>query len=260
MSGWLEGMVVACTGGGSGIGRAALEAFLGEGASVGVLELDQLKVESLSGLGDRLWALQGDAVSAKDNAALVEGTLERFGRLDAAVTFVGVFDHYEPLCEISEEAFDEAFEEIFQLNVKSVMATVRASRAALAQQQGSIVVTCSSSSFYAGRGGALYVASKFALRGLVLQLAHELAPEIRVNGVAPGGTISTDLRGARSLGQHLRRLDDRPGRPEALRARTPLGVALEPKDHAGAYVYLASARSRGLTGEIIRSDGGLGAR
>ena len=76
--------------------------------------------------------------------------------------------------------------------------------------------TLSSSSFYAGRGGALYVSSKFALRGAVVQLAREVAPDVRVNGVAPGGTVGTDLRGPRSLGLDDHRLDDRPGRAEQL--------------------------------------------
>ena len=104
------------------------------------------------------------------------------------------------------------------------------------------------------------MSSKFALRGVVMQLAHELAPDIRVNGVAPGGTIGTDLRGLLSLEQSEHRLADRADREEELRKRTPLSVALNVSDHASAYVYLASDRSPGLTGEIVRSDGGLGVR
>src|SRR5581483_9997757 len=104
------------------------------------------------------------------------------------------------------------------------------------------------------------VASKFALRGFVVQLAHELAPDVRVNAVAPGGTVATDLRGLRSLGAFEQRLDDRPGRVETLKGRTPLSVALRPQDHAAAYVYLASDRCPGVTGEILRSDGGLSVR
>lgn len=120
--------------------------------------------------------------------------------------------------------------------------------------------TLSSSSFYAGRGGALYVSTKFALRGAVVQLAREVAPEVRVNGVAPGGTVGTDLRGPRSLGLDGQRLDDRPGRAEQLAERTPLHVALTAADHAAAYVFLLSDQARGMTGEILRSDGGLGVR
>ena len=70
------------------------------------------------------------------------------------------------------------------------------------------MLTASTSGFYAGRGGVLYVASKFAVRGLVVALAHELAPDIRVNGVAPGGTLGTDLRGP--AGPRARRAVARP--------------------------------------------------
>jgi NAD(P)-dependent dehydrogenase (short-subunit alcohol dehydrogenase family) len=130
----------------------------------------------------------------------------------------------------------------------------------LRKTRGSLTLTLSSSSFYPGRGGPLYVASKFALRGLVTALAHEVAPDVRVNGVAPGGTLETDLRGASALGQSEERLDDRPGRREQLEARTPLHIAMTPAHHAGAFVFLASDASAGITGEIIRSDGGLSVR
>lgn len=256
----LSGKVMVCTGAGSGIGRATLEAFLAAGASVGVLEADSAKVEALAGRDDRLFVVHGDARSAEDNATLVRGALQRWERIDTAITFVGIFDQYLPLVDIPEASLEAAFAEIFGINVLSAMRTARAALGALAQTKGSLVLTLSSSSFFPGRGGALYVSSKFALRGLVVQLAHEAAPLVRVNGVAPGGTIDTDLRGPGSLGMIDQRLGDRPGRADQLRERTPLHVALESRDHVGAYLYLASDGSRGVTGEIIRSDGGLSVR
>lgn len=256
----MTGKVMVCTGAGSGIGRATLEAFLEAGASVGVLEADAAKVDDLSGRDDRVIVVHGDARSPADNATLVRGALQRWERIDTAITFVGIFDHYLPLADIPEASMEAAFAEMFGVNVLSAMVTARATLGALRQTRGSLVLTLSSSSFYPGRGGALYVSSKFALRGLVVQLAHEAAPLVRVNGVAPGGTVDTDLRGPGSLGMIDRRLGDRPGRADQLRERTPLGVALESRDHAGAYLYLASDGSRGVTGEIIRSDGGLGVR
>jgi NAD(P)-dependent dehydrogenase (short-subunit alcohol dehydrogenase family) len=98
------------------------------------------------------------------------------------------------------------------------------------------------------------------VRGLVTALAHELAPEIRVNGVAPGGTLNTDLRGLGSLGLDDRRLDDTPGREAELAGRVPLHVALSGEDHAWSYVFLASARSRGITGGVAHPDGGIGVK
>jgi NAD(P)-dependent dehydrogenase (short-subunit alcohol dehydrogenase family) len=260
LTGWLGGKVALVCGGGSGIGRAALDAFRAEGARVAVLELSSAKCEELRGLGPDVVVVEGDAATPAANAEAVAAALRRFGRLDVLATFVGIFDLYTPLAEIPGERFDAAFAETFDINVKSAMLAARAALPALRESRGSIVVTLSSSSFYPGRGGPLYVASKFALRGLVVQLAHELAPEVRVNGVAPGGTVRTDLRGLRALGQLETVLDARPGREEGLRARTPLQVALGPEDHAGAYVFLASDRARGITGEIVRSDGGIAAR
>jgi NAD(P)-dependent dehydrogenase (short-subunit alcohol dehydrogenase family) len=258
--GWLDGKVALLSGAGSGIGRAVLDAFLSEGAQVGVLEHSPEKCREIAAAHPDVVSVEGDASSPEDNRRAVEAVADRFGRLDVLATFVGVFDHYTPLADIPEERFGAAFEETFVLNVKTALLGVRAALPKLREAGGSVVLTCSSSSYYPGRGGALYVASKFALRGVVVQLAHELAPGVRVNGVAPGGTLRTDLRGLRSLGASEERLEDQPGREEALKQRTPLHVALDGSDHAGAYVYLASARSRGLTGEIIRSDGGLAAR
>lgn len=260
MSAWLEGKVALVTGGGSGIGRAVVDAFLAEGAAVCVLEHNEEKCASLEKIGGRVAVVHGDATRAAENQRAVATTIERFGRLDTLATFVGIFDNYTRLTDIPSDRLDAAFAETFDVNVKSVLLAVHAAIPHLRRTRGSIVVTASSSSFYPGRGGTLYVSSKFAVRGLVVQLAHELAPDVRVNAVAPGGTVRTDLRGLRSLGQFEERLDDRPGREQALRDRTPLGVALRAEDHAGAYVYLASDRCPGVTGEMLRSDGGLGVR
>ena len=121
-----------------------------------------------------------------------------------------------------------------------------------------IVLTESTSAYYAGRGGVLYVGSKFAVRGLVTALAHDLAPSVRVNGVAPGGTLHTDLRGLPSLGLAERSLGDAPDRAAEMAARVPLQVALTGEDHAWSYVFLASNRARGITGTTVHSDGGMG--
>ncbi len=256
----LADKVVVCTGGGSGIGRAAVEAFVAAGARVGVLEWDADKCRSLAELGDSVFALHGDAAETDTNRRLVDQAVERWGGVDVAVTFVGVFDMYTPLAQIPDDSFDAVYDEVLTVNLKSPLLTARATLGALRRRHGCLILTCSSSSFYAGRGGPLYVASKFALRGVVAALAHELAPDVRVNGVAPGGTVGTDLAGPRSLGRAGERLDERPGRAHELAARTPLHLALTAADHAGAYLFLASDAAAGITGEIIRSDGGLGVR
>jgi NAD(P)-dependent dehydrogenase (short-subunit alcohol dehydrogenase family) len=258
--GWLDGKAALVVGGGSGIGRAVVDGFLDEGAAVGVLELDEAKCAELADLGPGVRAIRGDATSLADAERAVRETVDAHGRLDALAVFVGVFDYYRPLREIPGDRLAAAFEEMFTLNVLSCLVAAKAALDELARARGSITLTLSTSAYYPGRGGPLYVASKFALRGLVTQLGHELAPDVRVNGVAPGGTLDTDMRGLRSLDLHDRRLGATPDRAAQLSARTPLNVALEPADHAGAYVFLASDRARGITGEVIGSDGGIGVR
>lgn len=257
---WLEDKVALVVGGGSGIGRAVVEEFLREGASVAVLELSEEKIDDLMARHPEVLAIQGDATTVAANERAVEATLAEFGRLDTLALFVGVFDWYVPLRDIPLEGLALAFEEMFRTNVASHLIATKVALPSLCESRGNVIFTISTSGFYPGRGGPLYVASKFALRGLVVQLAHELAPEIRVNGVAPGGTLNTDLRGLRSIGLHDRRLDDKPGRDDDLQSRSPLGVALTAADHAGAYAFLASDRARGITGVIVNSDGGIGVR
>jgi len=258
--GWLDTKVALVVGGGSGIGRAVTEQFAGEGASVGVLEISEAKCGALGALGPRVVAVRGDATAPADVGRAVRETVARFGRLDTLAVFVGVFDWYTPLRDIPLDRLHGAFAETFATNVESHLIATKVALPALADGGGSVIFTISTSGFHPGRGGPLYVASKWALRGLVVQLAHELAPAVRVNGVAPGGTLDTDMRGLRSLDMADRRLGDVPNRADDLRSRTPLRVALTPEDHAGAYVFLASDRARGITGTVVNSDGGIGVR
>ncbi|MFZ1176424.1 MAG: 3-(cis-5,6-dihydroxycyclohexa-1,3-dien-1-yl)propanoate dehydrogenase [Mycobacterium sp.] len=259
MTDWLHAKRALIVGGGSGIGRAVIETFLAEGARIAVLEHDQHKCNLLREQLPGLQVVEGDAVTSEANQRAVTVAVDAFGGLDILVNCVGVFDFYQGVVDIDADGLSAAFDEMFRTNVLSHLQSVKAAVPALRAGTGSsIVLTESASSFYPGRGGVLYVSSKFAVRGLVAALAHELAPQIRVNGVAPGGTLNTDLRGLASLGLDSVRLDDTPNRARDVAARTPLNVALSGKDHAWSFVFLASDRSRGITGETIRPDGGFG--
>lgn len=260
MSRWLEGKRALVVGAGSGIGRAVVDAFLAEGAQVGVLERDLAKCEALSDELPQVPMVAGDATTQAANEEAVGKVCETFGGLDVLVNCVGIFDFYRGIGELDADLIDDAFAEMFSVNVKSHLHSVKAALPALQASGGSIILTESTSAYYPGRGGVLYVSSKFAVRGLVTALAHELAPTVRVNGVAPGGTLNTDLRGLDSLGLNTTRLHDTPNREAELAARVPLQVALSGADHAWSYVFLASERSRGITGGVVHSDGGVGAK
>ena len=260
MSDWLSGKRALVVGAGSGIGRAVVDAFLGEGARVAVLERDAGKCAALRAELPEVPVLEGDATTREANERAVAAAVDAFGGLDVLVSCVGIFDFYRGLGDLDAALIDSAFDEMFAVNVKSYLHSVKAVLPALRASKGSVVLTESTSAYYPGRGGVLYVSAKFAVRGLVVALAHELAPDIRVNGVAPGGTLHTDLRGLASLGLADRRLDDTPGRERELAARVPLGVALSAPDHAWSYVFLASDRSRGITGGVTHPDGGIGVK
>jgi len=265
VSGWLDGRRALVVGAGSGIGRAVVDAFREEGALVAVLERDVDKCAALAETLPDVPVTVGDATTRTANEAAVGSAVEAFGGLDVLVNCVGIFDFYRGVGELDADVIDDAFDEMFRTNVKSHLHSVRAAlpalRAAASPDSPSVVLlTESTSAYYPGRGGVLYVASKFAVRGLVTALAHELAPEIRVNGIAPGGTLNTDLRGLDSLGLTDRRLDDTPDRATELAERVPLKVALSGEDHAWTYVFLASDRSRGVTGGVVHPDGGIGVK
>ncbi len=255
----LNEKVVLVTGGGSGIGRAVVEAFVEEGARVGVLDISPEKVEELEALGPNVKAVQGDAASLEDNEKVFSETIGAFGSLDVLVCCVGLWDNQAKLKRIPKEKIDGAFEEIFSVNVKSYVLATKVCADALIESEGCIIYTLSNSAFYPDGGGPLYVASKFAVRGLLVEMAYELAPKVRVNGVAPGGT-ATAIRGLKSLNQEEPMLSA-PKMKEALKSINPLQLEFDAKDHAGSYLYLANGElSRGVTGVIINSDGGLGSR
>ncbi len=258
MTGWLDGKRALVIGAGSGIGRAVVDVFIAEGAKVAVLERDRDKCERLAAELPDVPVVRGDATGRADNEHAVTVAVDAYSGLDTLVNCVGVFDFYRGIDDIDADDLSAAFDEMFRTNVLSHLQSVKAALPALRNGTGPcIVLTESTSAYYPGRGGVLYVPSKFAVRGLVTALAHDLAPQIRVNGVAPGGTLNTDLRGLASLGLDDVRLDDSPGRATDLAARTPLNVALTGSDHAWSYVFLASDRSRGITGESVHPDGGF---
>lgn len=256
--GWLNNYVALVTGGGSGIGRAVVKRYLEEGCKgVGVLLRDAKQEASLKEeFGDRVCVTRGDVRSYADNQAAVDATLAAYGKLDTLVGNAGVWDYFTKLEKIAPEKLSESFDELFGVNVKGYLMAARAAAEPLRASGGSMIFTLSNASFYPGGGGPLYVASKHACLGLIRQLAYEFAPVVRVNGVAPGGTV-TPLRGPESLGQFDQRLSDIPGFEDKVAESMPLKFIAQPEEHAGHFVLLASKEnSRATTATVIHSDCG----
>jgi len=259
--GWLEGDVALITGAGSGLGLALVDRFVREGARVLAFDrsFDRLAAIEAAHPGS-VAGVQGDVTVAADNERAVAHALEQFGRLDTFIGNAGMFDYGAGIVDTPMDALGRAFDEIFALNVKACLLGAKASVAALTESRGSILLTASMSAAHAGVGGAVYTASKHAVVGLVRQLAFELAPRVRVNGVSPG-FMSTDIRGPESLGMGERTPPAVSDLERLVSATVPLGFLPTPADYAGHYVQLASrANAAATTGIVVACDGGLDVR
>ncbi|MCC5575370.1 3-(cis-5,6-dihydroxycyclohexa-1,3-dien-1-yl)propanoate dehydrogenase [Microtetraspora sp. AC03309] len=258
--GWLEGTTALVTGAGSGLGHAIVNRYVAEGARVGVLEIDRSKADALTNrFGDAVRVTVGDARRYDDNLLAVEDTVAAFGGLDVWVGNAGLWDYGTSVDALPAAAISDAFDEIFSLNVKGYLLGVKAALPALRDSRGAVILTASNAAFWPGGGGPLYTASKHAVVGLVKQLAYELAPDVRVNGVAPGG-MPSDLRGPRALGLADTSWSSLPV-DDLMKEFSPLGRAIAPADYTGHYVLLAARHeSATVTGSIHNCDGGIGVR
>jgi NAD(P)-dependent dehydrogenase (short-subunit alcohol dehydrogenase family) len=253
--GSLDGVRAIVTGAGSGIGRAVVSRFLAEGASVVAVIRNPSQRNQLE--ADGACTVVGDVARYSTSEQAVALAQERFGGLDVFVANAGLWDFHKKLEKQTPEELDAAAAEIFGVNIMGTVFAARAAAGALRRSKGSIIATGSNACFRAGGGGCLYTASKFALHGVVLQLAKELAPDIRVNGVAPGAT-ETGLSGPRSLKQHDKSMNADEARLAAMASHIPLGFVSNPDDHVALYVLLAARQSsRYMTGSMLLSDGGL---
>ncbi|WP_018130672.1 3-(cis-5,6-dihydroxycyclohexa-1,3-dien-1-yl)propanoate dehydrogenase [Effusibacillus pohliae] len=255
----LAGKSVYVTGGASGIGRAVTEAFIKEGATVTILDRSVERLRELEQqFGEVVRCIAGDVTMYDDHVRAVRMATEIWGKLDVLVANAGVFDGFAKFVDVTPGALADAYEMLFAVNVKGYFYAAKAAVDELKRTNGNMIFTVSGAGFYPDGGGVWYTASKHAQVGLMRQLAFELAPDVRVNAVAPGGTL-TALNVIRPL-QPFVKLVDSETKASSIRRRNPLRIVMSPEDHVGAYVLLASEKSRAITGEVISSDGGLAVR
>ncbi|WGY00412.1 3-(cis-5,6-dihydroxycyclohexa-1,3-dien-1-yl)propanoate dehydrogenase [Nocardioides sp. QY071] len=247
----IAGSSVLVTGGASGLGRALVDRFVEEGAGVTVLDRSEEGLAELTRRhGERVAVVTGDVTSAAANEQAVSTAVERFGRLDTFVANAGLWDFGRPLADLTLDQVDAGFDELFAVNVKASLLGVRAGLDELRRTQGSVLLTLSNAAFYPMGGGPLYTASKHAGVGLVRQLAFELAPQVRVNGIAPGG-MATSLSGPHALGLANQTIGAMPI-AEYLAEHSALQISPEPTDYTAGYLMLASRRhARITTGTVL---------
>ncbi len=251
----LDGQTALVTGGASGIGRSYCEAVAEAGADVVVGDVD---VEGAEETADEIEsrtdasavAVEADVRSRDEVDALVEQTVEEFGSVDVAFANAGVAELEPPV-----ESYDEAtWDRVMDVNLRGVFLTDRAAAEQMKQQDtgGVIVNTSSIYAFVADRALGLpaYTASKAGIRQLTQAMAAKLAPDIRVNAVAPGA-VRTDIGGG-----FMKEDSGMESVQEDIRERTLLDRLAEPEDLKGIAVYLASPASSYCTGYTYAVDGG----
>jgi NAD(P)-dependent dehydrogenase (short-subunit alcohol dehydrogenase family) len=243
----LRGKVVLVTGGASGIGAAMVEAFAGQGAKVGFLDLDEAAGAELAGrLAGEGAEVRFEAVDLRDIAALQAGV----AALRAALGPVGVLvnnaarDDRHATEVVTADYFDERIATNFRHQFFASQAVLADMKAA---GQGSIVCMSSIVPMIGMGGMPVYAASKAAVIGLARSLARDYGPfGIRVNAIAPGW-ILTERQKALWLTPEA----------DAMRhERQCLKRRLEPEDVARVALFLASKESGAITGQTHVVDGG----
>jgi NAD(P)-dependent dehydrogenase (short-subunit alcohol dehydrogenase family) len=243
--------VVIVTGAGSGIGRATALALAREGAKLSLSDVDQAggrkTLEGVQAAGADAFFLPTDVTDEAAVAAMVDKTVERYGRLDAAYNNAGIENDTKPLVEMPTSVL----ERVLAVNVRGVFLCMKAEIAVmLRQKRGSIVNTASVAGLIGAPGLSPYVASKHAVIGLTRTASAELASQgIRVNAVCPG-LIRTPM---------LDRLEANIGREgmAAYVAATPIQRVADPSEVAEAVVWLCSDAASFVTGSAMTVDGGF---
>jgi len=244
----VAGKVAIVTGGSRGIGKAVVDLLSSFGVKVVVNYVRDeaaatATAKSARERGAEAIAIQADVAQLPEAERLVNETLERFGRIDFLVCNAGIWDG-GPVETIAEELWDRTLD----INLKGTWSVCRATVPIMKQQRAGRIVIVSST---AGQRGEANVSNYAASKGGQIAFMKSLSTElggfgINVNCVAPGW-VDTDMTNETLADQ---------GRLEEILKEIPKGRVATPEDIAGPVVFLCSAWSDHITGDVISVNGG----
>lgn len=241
----LKDKVAIITGGTRGIGFAIAKKFLDNNAKVVILgSKEETVTKALNEFKEinkdyEVTGYYPNLTNEESVKEMFEKVKEQYGKIDILVNNAGVSSR-TPLTEHTIEEFDK----VCDINLKSAFICSKVAVDYLKETKGVILNTSSMVSKYGQPSGVMYPSTKFAINGMTVSLARELAPlGIRVNAVAPGIT-KTDM---------VANLPEEMIKP--LIATIPLGRIGEPEDIANAFLFLASDLASYVTGQVLGVDG-----
>ncbi|MEU9384258.1 SDR family oxidoreductase [Streptomyces sp. NPDC048279] len=240
----LSGKVAVITGASRGIGYGVAEALIARGDRVAITgrNEDALK-EAVQSLGsERVIGIAGKAHDLDHQREVVERTMEAFGRVDFLINNAGTNPVFGPIADVDLDVARK----VFETNVVSALGFAQKTWHAWQKDNGGAIVNIAS---VAGLSASPFIGaygiSKAAMINLTQQLAHEFAPRVRVNAIAPA-VVKTKF--AEALYE---------GREAEAAAGYPLGRLGVPSDIGGAAAFLTSGQSDWITGQTLVVDGGI---
>lgn len=239
----LEGKIAVITGAGSGMGRAAAEVFVREGAKVVVADISGQQDETAASLGDAAVAVPVDVANEASIEAMFGAAVDAFGQVDAVLNVAGIAGA-TPLADLTVEEFDR----FLSVNLTGVMlGTKHGIRTMLSTGGGAIVNWSSTGGMNGSRiPTAAYSAAKAGVISLTKAAAIEYGTQgIRANTICPG-FVETAMSGGKGAGERF----------PALVKGSALQRAGQPEEVAELASFLASDRATYLTGAVIAIDGG----